>query len=266
MNERTAKNYSLILKNVFEYLPSRVLIILNSIIIIPVFAHILDTKQMSIFLIAVQILNIMLTCTFDWITKAVLRFHEKYRFKGRLDTLFSTVFWISIIAYALIFLAYFLFKDIVLNKFAINNLTFLLTIFLVIPCSIRQFLYQILRNQSKLYTFSILFYQLGFIALFLTIYQLLPNAGAILIAMNIAIFAIDFYILRSLKFDFKPRFSLDKSIALEVLKYALPLIFTNTCTKRYCTIRNIKYCKIYIPKRAGIFEYCNCRYSMDAGK
>ncbi len=231
MNERTAKNYSLILKNVFEYLPSRVLIILNSIIIIPVFAHILDTKQMSIFLIAVQILNIMLTCTFDWITKAVLRFHEKYRFKGRLDTLFSTVFWISIIAYALIFLAYFLFKDIVLNKFAINNLTFLLTIFLVIPCSIRQFLYQILRirNQSKLYTFSILFYQLGFIALFLTIYQLLPNAGAILIAMNIAIFAIDFYILRSLKFDFKPRFSLNKSIALEVLKYALPLIFTNTC-------------------------------------
>lgn len=231
MDKRTAKNYSLILKNIFDYLPSRILIILNSIIIIPIFAHILDTKQMSIFLVATQILNIVLTCTFDWITKAVLRFHEKYRLKGILDELISTIFWISIVAYILIFLSYFLLKDLVLAKFAINNLTFLLTIFLVIPCSIRQFLYQILRirNQAKLYTLSILLYQLGFIALFLTIYNILPNAAAILVAMNITIFAIDIYIIRSIKFNYNLKMSIDKSIATEILKYAFPLIFTNSC-------------------------------------
>ena len=231
MDERTAKNYSLIMRNILSYLPSRILIILNSIIIIPIFAHILDTKQMSIFLIVTQMLNIMLTCTFDWITKAVLRFHEKYRFQGMIDALFSTVFWISIIAYVLIFISYFIFKDIISAKFAINNLTFLLTIFLVIPCSIRQFLYQILRirNQAKLYTLSILLYQFSFIALFLCIYQILPNASAILIAMNIAIFVIDIYIIRSIKFNYKLSVCIDKSIAFEVLKYALPLIFTNSC-------------------------------------
>lgn len=231
MDEKTAKNYLIILRNILDYLPSRILIILNSIIIIPIFAHILDTKQMSIFLIAVQMLNIILTCTFDWITKAVLRFHEKYRYQGMLNALFSTIFWISIIAYILIFCSYFLFKDIILTKFAINNLTFLLTIFLVIPCSIRQFLYQILRirNQAKLYTLSILMYQFGFIALFLSIYQLLPNASAILIAMNIAIFIIDIYIIHSIKFNYKLDVFIDKSIVLEVLKYALPLIFTNSC-------------------------------------
>lgn len=225
------KNYSLILRNILDYLPSRVLIILNSIIIIPIFAHILDTKQMSIFLIASQMLNIILTCTFDWITKAVLRFHEKYRYQGMLNALFSSMFWISIIAYVMIFLSYFLLKDIVLTKFAINNLTFLLTIFLVIPCSIRQFLYQILRirNHAKLYTLSILLYQFSFIALFLTIYQILPNASAVLIAMNIAIFIIDIYIIRSIKFYYKPDLFIDKSIVFEVLKYALPLIFTNSC-------------------------------------
>lgn len=238
MDERTAKNYSLILKNIFDYLPSRILIILNSIIIIPLFAHILDTKQMSIFLLAIQILNIMLTCTFDWITKAVLRFHEKYRFKGQLNELLSTIFWISIITYILIFLSYFLLKDLILTKFAINNLTFLLTIFLVIPCSIRQFLYQILRirNQAKLYTLSILLYQLGFIGLFLTIYQVLPNASAILIAMNIAIFAIDIYIIRSIKFNYQLKSCINTSIVTEVLKYAFPLIFTDTC---YWCILNI---------------------------
>lgn len=231
MDEKTIKNYSLIVRNILNYLPSRILIILNSIIIIPIFAHILDTKQMSIFLIATQMLNIMLTCTFDWITKAVLRFHEKYRFQGMVDALFSSIFWISIIAYILIFLSYFLFKDFISAKFAIDNITFLLTIFLVIPCSIRQFLYQILRirNQAKLYTLSILLYQFGFIALFLCIYKLIPNADAILIAMNIAIFAIDIYIIKSIKFNYKLGIFIDKSIAIEVLKYALPLVFTNSC-------------------------------------
>jgi len=231
MDAITSKNYSLIFKNILNYLPSRVLIILNSIIIIPIFAHILNTKQMSIYLLAAQILNIILTCTFDWITKAVLRFHEKYRYKGKLDALFSSIFWISIIAYILIFLSYFLLKDIVETKYAIDNITFLLTIFLVIPCSIRQFLYQILRirNKAKLYTLSILLYQFGFIALFLSIYQVLPNACAILIAMNIAIFAIDIYVLKSIQFNYKLGMFIDKSIVFEVLKYALPLIFTNSC-------------------------------------
>lgn len=231
MNESTAKNYSLIFKNILNYLPSRILIILNSFIIIPIFAHVLNEKQMSIYLIAMQILNVMLTCTFDWITKAVLRFHEKYRFQGTLNSLFSSIFWISIIAYILVFISYFLFKDIIMNRFAIDNLTFLLTIFLVIPCSIRQFLYQILRirNHAKLYTLSILLYQFGFIALFLTLFHMIPNACAILIAMNIVIFLIDIYIIRTIKFNYHIETIINKSIVLEVLKYALPLVFTNIC-------------------------------------
>lgn len=231
MNENIAKNYSLILKDIVSYLPSRVLITLNSIIIIPIFAHTLNTKQMSIYLITIQILNFILTCTFDWITKAVLRFHEKYRYKGQLNSLFSGIFWISTVTYILTFLSYFLFKDIVSNKFAIDNLTFLLTILLVIPCSIRQFLYQILRikNLAKLYTLSIVLYQLGFIALFLVIFHLIPNATAILTAMSIAMFLIDMYIIRVIKLNYEINLTVDKSIIAEVLKYAIPLVITNSC-------------------------------------
>ena len=128
MDERTERNYLRIVKNIMNYLPSRILILLNSIIIIPIFAHTLDAKQMSIFLLAIQVLNIILTCSFDWISKAVLRFHEKYSQQNKLDCFISNIFCISIISYFLILISYFLFKDFILTKYDIDNLTFLLTI------------------------------------------------------------------------------------------------------------------------------------------
>ena len=146
------KNYYLIFNNIMTYLPSRILIILNSVIIIPLFAYFLSEKQISIYLIALQALNLMCTCSFDWITKAVLRFYEKYNIKNSLNVFFSSIFWLSAVVYILIFISYFTFKDLILEKFAVDNISFLFTILLVLPCGIRQFLYQILRarNQAKL--------------------------------------------------------------------------------------------------------------------
>lgn len=238
MDERTERNYLRIVKNIMNYLPSRILILLNSIIIIPIFAHTLDAKQMSIFLLAIQVLNIILTCSFDWISKAVLRFHEKYSQQNKLDCFISNIFCISIISYFLILISYFLFKDFILTKYAIDNLTFLLTIILVIPCGIRQFLYQILRiqNYAKLYTLSIFLYQLGFITLFLAICHIFPKASVIILAMILAILAVDFYIIRMTKIKYNIQFKIQNSIVTEILKYALPLIFTNSC---YWYILNI---------------------------
>ncbi len=231
MENSIQRNYALIFKNVLTYLPSRFLIMLNSVIIIPLFTYLLNEKDMSIYLIALQILNLICTCSFDWITKAVLRFYEKYNINKSLDTFFSSILWISIIVYAVIFSGYFIFKDLLLTKFAIDNTIFLLTLFLVVPCGIRQFLYQILRvrNKAKLYTFTILLYQLSFIVLFLGIAQIFPNAQAILLAMNIAIFFIDIYIISTIMLNYKIKFYIDLSIAMETLKYAMPLIVTNSC-------------------------------------
>lgn len=231
MENRVLKNYQLILKNILSYLPSRLLIIINSIIIIPIFAHILETKQMSIYLISIQILNLILTCSYDWITKSVLRFYEKYRLKNSIDSFMSNIFCISVITYFFILSLFIFSRNYVLAKFSIDNLTFLLIIFLVIPCGIRQFLYQILRlkNKPKLYTISIVLYQISFIILFLLLMHILNGAAAILLAMNIAIFLIDIYIMKSILLNYNIKISLDKSLISEILKYALPLILTNSC-------------------------------------
>lgn len=224
------KNYYLIFNNIITYLPSRLLIILNSVIITPLFAYFLSEKQISIYLIALQVLNLMCTCSFDWITKAVLRFYEKYNIKDSLSVFFSSIFWLSTVVYIIIFISYFTFKDLILEKFAVDNTSFLFTILLVLPCGIRQFLYQILRarNQAKLYTLSILLYQLGFIVLFFAITRIIPNAHAVLFAMLVSIVAIDIYIIRSIFLNYKIELRIDKNILYEVLKYALPLIITNT--------------------------------------
>lgn len=225
------RNYHLIFHNIITYLPSRILIILNSVIIIPFFTYLLCEKQMSIYLIAIQILNLMCTCSFDWITKAVLRFYEKYNLKNALGTFFSTIFWISVIVYLILIIGYFLFKEILLNKFSIDNVSLLLVLLIAIPCGIRQFLYQILRikNKVKLYTFSILLYQLTFILMFFLLVKIIPNAGAILFAMLTAVVFIDVYIIRLIYLNYKIECKINPKITAEILKYALPLIITNTC-------------------------------------
>ncbi len=100
------KNYHSIIRSILDYLPSRALIILNSILIIPLLVGILDPKEISIYFIAIQILNLLCTCSFDGIGKAVLRFYEKYRINGILDKFFSNILWMSIGAYGLILILY----------------------------------------------------------------------------------------------------------------------------------------------------------------
>ena len=69
--------------NIFlQYLPSRLLVILNSIIIIPFYMYILTTREMGLYQIIIGLLNLLCTCSTDWITKSALRFYEKYKFNG----------------------------------------------------------------------------------------------------------------------------------------------------------------------------------------
>lgn len=229
MQKEISLNYKSIIHNIFSYLPSRFLIILNSILIIPLLSKSVDYNEMSIYLIAVQILNLICTCSSDGIGKIVLRFYEKYKFENKLDKLFSNIFVLSIIIYFLTFIVYLLTHNIISEHFAIPNYIIVLTFFLVIPCGIRQMLYQILRIQqnSKLYTFSIIGYQILFVILFMIFTNKTPNAMSILHAMLFAVFAIDIIIICKTTLKQKITFDFDKNILHEVLKYSIPLFFTN---------------------------------------
>lgn len=231
MNTRVYYSYISILKNLAQYLPSRIVIILNSFFIIPVFAHFLSAKQVSIYLVCLQILNFICTCSYDWISKSVLRFHDKYLLENRIQDFFSTTFWISICMYIIILLSFFVGRDYITQLFSIYSYTLSLVVFLVIPCGLRQILYQLLRikNCYKLYTLSIIVYQVLLVAIFLMLVNKLPYASTIIIAMIAAISIIDIYITSQLNLKYRITFTFDWKIACLILKYALPLIITNAC-------------------------------------
>lgn len=225
------KRYMAIMTAFMSYLPSRLLVVLNSLIIVPVLAHLLSSKEIGIFQLAIGILNLVCTCSTDWIAKSVLRFYEKYNLCNKLDEFFSNTILITFVVYAVIILSFFLFSDFITAKFLIPKSVLLLTLFLVIPVGIRQFLYQMLRvlNRPFLYTFSIVLYQISMLILFLLFSGFLPNVFAVLTAMVCAIFLIDFYILKEISFKINFGYKFNKLILLESLKYALPQIVTNTC-------------------------------------
>ena len=138
-------NFIKIVKSISSYLPSRLLIVFSAAYIIPLLSGTIDYVQMSIYMIAIQILNLVCTTSSDGIGKIVLRFYDKYKIMDKLNEFFSSILWLSVIIYLITWIFYFFGHNYITEKLSISNSTLVIILFLVIPCGIRQFLYQILR-------------------------------------------------------------------------------------------------------------------------
>ena len=226
----TVRKFYPILNSFLSYLPSRFLIILNSIFMIPFFANILSAKEMGIYQLIIGMLNLLCTCSTDWITKSALRFYEKYKIKNKLPEFYSNIIFISVTTYIIIIVLYFLLSNSISEKYFIEKDILALLLVLLIPCGIRQFLYQMLRvfNKPFLYTFSIIMYQCAHLLLFLALFKFLGNVKAILAAMTIGMVIIDTYIIKIINFNTELKFKIEWSLFKEALQYSLPTIITNS--------------------------------------
>lgn len=246
------KDYNVILSTFLKYLPSRFLVILNSLIIVPFFAYILSAKEMGLYQLSIGALNLLCTCSTDWISKSALRFYEKYKIQNKTEEFFSNIIFLSIGAYVIILAVYFLFADDISQKFYISKDILLLTLILIIPCGIRQFLYQMLRvlNKPFLYTFSIIIYQFAHLLLFLVLFNLFNNnVIAILTSMTAAMLIIDIFILKEINLQINLKFKLDFDLVKEFLKYSLPTVLTNT------SIWTVLHINKFIFQRHEMFDY-----------
>lgn len=230
-NAVLSRDYSVIFKSFLRYLPSRLLVVLNSLVIVPIFAYFLSTSEMSIFQISIGILNLVCTASTDWIAKSVLRFYEQYKRFNKTDRFFSNIVLFELIGFVAVFISFFLFKDIICAKFYITQKVLFITLILVIPCGIRQMLYQLLRIMRKtvLYTFSIVIYQITLLLLFLAFTRFSNDVMTILLAMTFAVCFIDLLILFKLKLKENLSFNFNEKLAKKIIIYAIPLVFTNIC-------------------------------------
>jgi len=138
---------------------------------------------------------------------------------------------IQFVLFGIITVSYLIFKDLVVEKFYISHEVFLLTLILVIPCGIRQLMYQMLRilRKTVLYTLSIIIYQFALLVLFFSFSHFIPNVIALLTGMTMGICFIDFLILYQVQLKEKITLNFDKEILQTVLIYAIPLLITNVC-------------------------------------
>lgn len=224
-----SRHYNYIFRNFLSYLPSRLLVIVNALLIIPFFAHILTKKEMGMYNLCVGLLTLTCTVTSDWIAKAALRFYEKYNSQNRLEEFYSNIFIISIASYLIIGMVYFTFSDLIVQKLYISRHLLFLTLLIIFPAGFRQFLYQMLRvfNRPFLYTISIILYQASLLLLFLFIADFIPKTEALLIAMAAAIVIVDIYILKKIKLMIHMKFKWNSELLFESLRYSLPTIITN---------------------------------------
>lgn len=232
---KTSKNDYLITIDFCKYLPSRLYILTNIFLILPLFSKMLSVKEMGTFQIGLSLLNLMCTIFFDWISKSVLRFYDEHKLKSTLNVFFNNIIKLFILNYIILICLYCIFKTQLCTNLHIDNLTLFSVMIIVLPCIIRQLLYQILRllNKSLMYTMSIIIYQIILvIATLLLIYKGVNNTTSIFFAMSLSMIIIDTYIIKKIQNEFKIEcFSnqrlFDKEIILKILKYGIPLICTN---------------------------------------
>lgn len=230
------KNNYLITTDFLRYLPSRFYVLTNIFLILPFFANLLSIKEMGTFQICISILNLICTIFFDWIAKAVLRFYDKNKLQESLNKFFDNIIILYITNYFLFGILYLIFHGKMCEYLYIDRLTLFSIMILVIPCIIRQFLYQMLRlyGMPVLYTASIIIYQLLLVIITILFVHIgFNNVSAILTSMALAITILDFYIFKKIK-----RLILQKNnnntlikfeidIIKKILKYGIPLVCTN---------------------------------------
>ena len=226
-----SRNYNIVLKSFLSYLPSRILVILNALFIVPIFAYFLTAQEMSVFQISIGILNFLCTISTDWVAKSVLRYYEKYKYSDELENFFSSIMFLEIITYIFILALYFIFRNLIAEKFYISQSIFFMILIIVIPCGIRQMFYQLLRIYRKtlLYTVSIIIYQISLLLLFFAFSPFINHVMALLTAMAFGVCLIDFIIIFKLKLKEKLNFKFNPDILKNIIIYAIPLILTNIC-------------------------------------
>lgn len=217
------------MQNLLRYIPAKLVVILFSFLLIPIFTQILNVKEVSIYLLGVQLLNLFCTFSSDWIAKGVLRFYTKYKIEDRLDEFYSSIIFISALVYLIILILFFILKNLVYINLMISNSLFALVILLILPTGTRQILYQLVRikNRAKLYTMSIIFYHIIFMAIFLFLVNYIQSAFSIILAMILAMICVDYYLIKSLELKKNGIIKPKTDIIINVLKYALPLVLTN---------------------------------------
>lgn len=229
MENKLTDSYNKIRNDVLGYVPSKLLVVFNFLFIIPLLAHVFNETEMSYYFLCIQFLNIMCTCSSDWITKSIIRFHEKYKIHGLLDDFYSSILWLILFTNLILSVIFISCHSIIYEHFNLNLTLCLQTLFIVLPCGIRQLLFQFLRvtDRCVLYTAAIVIYQIILIFLIVTFCKYNTHAYSIILSMNIAMFLVDIFMIKNVKLDYKIKFKVNKDMLFEFTKYSLPLLITN---------------------------------------
>lgn len=218
-----------ILGQYFKFLPSRLLVIINSLFIAPLIIYNISSKEMGVFKLSLALLSLVCTFSSDWICKTVIRFYFRYKAQNILNKYYYNLSLIFFLNYLLIVFAIICLRNQIITYWNISSIELYIILLLLIPTGIREFLFQLLRalNKPYIYAITIFSYQILFIFTFFILLNRISNNLNLLLSMILSMISIDIILLFLLKEPFfSKRKNLDKPLIKECISYSLPIMFT----------------------------------------
>ena len=219
-----------IFKDIFKYLPSKLVGTVGNAIVIPIYTSLLSPAQYGLYSLSVALLSFLCIIFSDWVGLSGLRFFRKHQLSNDLSKYLSILVCLLGMNILLMFLLCVVFHSDIISFFKIPAKYFYAVLFLIIPVAIRALLFQLLRAQLKSvsYTFSTIlnqFLTIGLSIFFIKVCHL--GAVAMLLAMGISISIIDVILMvqsNILKYFKKPE--IKWGLVFPIILYGIPISAT----------------------------------------
>lgn len=216
-----------IFKDMLKYAPSKIFGLFGNLAIVPIYTNLLSPSQYGIYTISLAVLSFLCILFSDWIGLAALRFFRKNELCNDITKYLSNIAYILILNLVVMYIVCFFCKSYIYNYFHITPKVFLVILAVIIPISIRAFLFQLLRAQIKpgAFTFSTILNQILTIVIAVLLIKLTHlGAFSILLSMIISISFVDLILMKQTNiFKFLKLEKINFDLLKSVFMYGIPL-------------------------------------------
>ena len=203
-------------KDIIKYAPSKIVGMLASLLLVPLYTNLLSPEQYGLYNVAIAALSFLCIIFSDWIGLSALRFFKEHQSLSNIKSYFATLIFLLISNLAVLYVFGFLSFNSIISFFKIPSNLLFIVLLLIIPVAVRALLFQVLRAQIQpiSYTISVIFNQLTAIAFavyFIHYWHL--GAKALLLGMAISIGITDLIMILQSK--------MHKTVEIKEVKFAI---------------------------------------------
>lgn len=214
--------------DILKYIPSRLFTVIAIIFLLPFCIKMLNNQQAGLYTSGMAILTFLPIVFCELTSKTALRFYNEYQGVNSATAFFSSLAMMFSINISFMYILCYIFSDSLIEYFKIPSNVFFVILLIILPLTLRDVLFEVLRAQLKpltLTNLSILNQCLTLALIFLSISIFKTNIIGVFSVMGLSLIIIDIFLIKIINLNKLISIKNIRTSSLKSFyKYGIPIV------------------------------------------